>query len=217
MMLLILPDLQNYHNLVWCRRNTGCFKNTGMKFWIVIIFSFFVITCTLPLRAQSVKDSKKAIKKKEKADIDSLFIVYSLPINVSYTNTFKHVGVADSLIALLKRRKYQYLDSSSYAELFKSKLNELTGWNDLEGMREFVVRTQSDKNYYVDKIRSANPFAQRIQLSFLKTDSGINYIHVRRRNSPNDRNFRDWVFTYPDSESPDQVAGRILDSLINTK
>ena len=187
-----------------------------MKFWRGMIISFFVIVCQTPGATQSVKNSR-TIKKEEKADIDSLFIVYSLPINVSYTNNFTQTDIADSLIALLKRKKYKYLDSSAYAQLFKAKLNELIGWNDLEGMREFLAKTQSDKNYYINKIQSADPFAQRIQLSFLKKDAGINYINIRRSNPPNTKIYRDWIFTYSDSEPSDQVADRILDSLINTK
>jgi len=188
-----------------------------MKFWIVIIISFFVIAFKSPLAAQSVKDLKKATKKKEKANIDSLFIVYSLPINVSYTNDFTQPGIADSLIALLKRRKYQYLDSSANAELFKARLNELLGGKNPEEMREIIAKTQSDKNYLINKVQSADPFSQQIQLSFLKKDFDINYISVRRFNYPNAKKFRDWFFTYSDSEPSDQVADRILDSLINKK
>ena len=188
-----------------------------MKFWISIIISFFVIACNPPLVAQSVTD-RKAIKKQEKADIDSLFLVYSIPINISYSNDFTQPGIADSLIALIQRKKYKYIDSTASAELFKAKLAELFPKpGDIEGMREFVAKTQSDKNYYVDKIQSSDPFAQKIQLSFLKKDSDINYINVKRFNWPNSKKFRDWIFTYSDSEPPDQVADRILDSLINTK
>jgi|GEM_PF-2078948 len=189
-----------------------------MKFWIGIIISLFVIACKLPAAAQSVTSSK-AIKKQEKTDIDSLFLVYSLPINVSYNNNFTQRDIADSLISLLKRKKYKYIDSSAFAQLFKVKLEELTGigGGDVERMREFVAKSQSDKNYYVNKIQSADPFSQQIQLSFFKKDSGINYINVRRSNMPNTKKFRDWIFTYSDLESSNQIADRILDSLINTK
>ena len=189
-----------------------------MKFWISIIIGFFVIAGKLPASAQSVTNSK-AIKKQERSDIDSLFLVYSLPINVSCNNTSIQRDIADSLIALLKRKKYKYLDSSAYAQLFKVKLEELTGMGtgDVEKMREFVAKSQSDKNYYINKIQSADPFAQQIQLSFMKKDSGINYIYVKRSNMPNVKKFRDWVFTYSDLESSDQFADRMLDSLINTK
>ena len=189
-----------------------------MKFWIGIIISLFVIACKLPAAAQSVTSSK-AIKKQEKSDIDSLFIVYSLPINVSCNNNFIQRDIADSLIALLKRKKYKYLDRSAYAQLFKVRLEELTGigTGDVEKMKEFVAKSQSDKNYYVNKIQSADPFSQQIQLSFLKKDSDINYVNVRRSNMPNAKKFRDWIFTYSDLESSNQIADRILDSLINTK
>jgi hypothetical protein len=189
-----------------------------MKFWIGIVISCLVIACKLSASAQSVTSSK-AIKKQEKSDIDSLFLVYSLPINVSYTDNFTKRDISDSLIALLKRKKYKYLDSSAYAQLFKDKFAEMTGLGsgDLEAMKEFLSKSQSDKNYYINKIQSADPFAQQIQLSFLKNDSGINYINVRRSNMPNTKKFRDWIFTYSDLESSNQLADRILVSLINTK
>jgi hypothetical protein len=189
-----------------------------MKFWIGIVISCLVIACKLSASAQSVTSSK-AIKKQEKSDIDSLFLVYSLPINVSYTDNFTKRDISDSLIALLKRKKYKYLDSSAYAQLFKDKFAEMTGLGsgDLEAMKEFLSKSQSDKNYYINKIQSADPFAQQIQLFFLKRDSDINYINVRRSNMPNTKKFRDWIFTYSDLESSNQFADRVLDSLINTK
>jgi len=187
-----------------------------MKFWIGIIISFFVIACQTPGATQSFKNSR-TIKKEEKADIDSLFIIYSLPINVSYTNNFTQPDIPDSLIALLKRKKYKYLDSSAYAQLYKAKLMELMPMNDIKDMREILSKRESDKNYYTKKAETADPFAQQIRLSFLKNDSGINYINVRRLNPPNQRKFRDWVFTYSDLEPSDQFAVRILDSLVNTR
>ena len=198
------------------KRHIRLQKNTVMKFWTGIIISFFVVTGNLPTAAQSVTSSK-AIKKQEKSDIDSLYVVYSLPINVTCNNNFTQPDIADSLIALLKRKKYKYLDSSAYFQLFKAKLNELIPMNTIEGMREVVAKSQSDKNYYVNKIQSADPFSQQIQLSFLKKDSDINYINVRRTNMPNAKKFRDWIFTYSDLEPSNLFADRILDSLINTK
>lgn len=186
-----------------------------MKSWIVIISCFFIIAFKLPLSAQPGKD-RKALKKQEKADIDSLFLVQSLPINVLHTTINPTPGITDSLIALLKRKKYNYIDSLAYAQLFKAKLSELMpAAGDLQGMREFIANTQSDKNYYANKIESADPFAQRIQISFVKKESGINYINVRRSNAPNSKKYRDWNFTYTDSEPPDQIASRILNSLIS--
>ena len=187
-----------------------------MKFLMGLLIIFSTITCKSQQVSQS-GNSKAAAKKQEQKDIDSLFIIYSLPIHVSYTNNFTQFDIADSLIALLKRKKYKYLEKSAYEQLFKTKLNELIPMNTIEEMREVVAKTQSDKNYYIKKVESADPFAQQIQLSFLKKDSGINYINVRRSNSPNSRKFRDWVFTYSDLEPSNQFANRILDSLINTK
>lgn len=186
-----------------------------MKFWIFIIFTFFA-TCKPPQAIQSVSVPMSS-KKEEKKDIDSLFIVYSLPIHVSYNNNFTEPDKADSLIALLKRKKYKYLEKSAYVELFTTKLMELKLIPGSEGVTEALANLRKDKNYYIDKVQSADPFAQEIQLSFFKKDSGINYINVKRVNMPNGMIFRDWVFTYQDSETSGQLAVRILDSLINTK
>ena len=185
-----------------------------MKFWTILIISFFIIAIKSPLTAQSVKD-RKTVKKQEKADIDSLFIVYSLPINISYGNNITQPVIRDSLIALLRRNKYKYLDSSAYAQLFKAKFGDLIPMNTIEDMREIISKVESDKNYYTKKAESADPFAQQIQISFLKKDSGINYLNVKRWNLPNARKFRNWVFTYLDAEPPDQIASRILNSLIS--
>ncbi len=187
-----------------------------MKFWIFIIFTFLA-TCKPPQATQSGTDPMSS-KKEEQKDIDSLFIVYSLPINVSHINNFMQPDIADSLIALLKRKEYKYLEKSAYEQLFKAKLMDLMlPIPGSEGVTEALAKFQSDKNYFNNKLQSADPFAQQIQLSFLKKDSGINYINVKRFNLPNGKKFRDWIFTYQDSETSGHLAARILDSLINTK
>jgi len=188
-----------------------------MKFWTGIIISFLIMASKQALVAQSAKESRAIKKQQEKADIDSLFIVYSLPINVSYSDNFTRPNIADSLIALLKRKKYKYLDSSAYVQLYKTKFAELVPMNGIEEMREMQAKLKADKNYYNNIVQSADPFAQQIQLSFLKSDSSMNYINVRRINSPNTKKFRDWIFTYSDLEPSNRFVDRILDSLINTK
>jgi hypothetical protein len=186
-----------------------------MKLCTHIVICLFLIACRPSQTTQSITDSR-TIKKEQKADIDSLFIVYSVPIYVSYTDNFTRPEIADSLIALLKRRKYKCIDSSAYVQLYREKIMELMPTNSIEGMREMQAKLQYDKNYYTNKFQSADPFAQQIQLSFSKTDSGMNYINVRRSNAPNPKKFRNWSFTYSDLEPSNQFAARILDSLINT-
>lgn len=186
-----------------------------MKFWIFIIFTFFA-TCKPPQAIQTVSVPMSS-KKEEKKDIDSLFIVYSLPIHVSYNKNFTELDKADSLIALIKRKKYKYLEKSAYEQLFTTKLMDIMLLAGPDGVTETLAQLRNNKNYYIDKVQSADPFAQEIQLSFLKKDSGINYFNVRRSNLPNSKKFRDWVFTYQDSEPSGNLATRILDTLINKK
>jgi hypothetical protein len=187
-----------------------------MKIWTRIIIGLFLMSCKPAQTAQSNADSR-TLKKEQKGDIDSLFIVSSLPINVSYAENFTRPDVADSLIALLKRKKYKYLDSFAYSQLFKEKLIELVPMNSIEGMREMQANLKYDKNYYIDKVQAADPFAQQIQLSFFRADADLNYINIKRYNAPNGKKFRNWIFTYSDLEPANQFAARILDSLINTK
>jgi len=150
-----------------------------MKFWTILIVVFFTFACTSPQVAQSGKELR-AIKKEEKGDLDSLFLVYSLPIYVTHSKNFNQIGVEDSLIALLKEKKYKYINTSEYEQLFKTKLAELMlGRMDPQGIKEAIKNIERDKNYYVNLVASADPYAQHIELSFLKKDSVINYIKVK--------------------------------------
>jgi hypothetical protein len=187
-----------------------------MKFWIAIIVVFFTFAYTAPLVAQSGKELK-AIKKEEKKDLDSLFLVYSLPVCVTHSKNFTEIGIEDSLIALLKEKKYKHINTSDYEKLVKTKLAESMPSMDPEGIKEMINKTERDKYYYVNLIESGDPYAQNLQLSFLKNDSGINYINVKRWNLPKARKLREWIFIYQDSETSGQLASRILDMLIKPK
>ena len=171
-----------------------------MKFWIGLLIIFSTIDCKSQQVNQS-GNSKASAKKQEQKDKDSLFIVYSLPIYVSHSDNFYRVDIQDSMIVLLKQRKYNHLDQSAFEALFRAKQFEAVKGNDPNRMRELL--------------EAADPYLQSIQLSFLKKDSGLNYINIRRFNLPSPKQ-RNWIFTYEDSETSGHLAARILDSLINT-
>ena len=182
-----------------------------MKFLIGLLMIFSTSTCK-PQVSQS-GNSKAAAKKQEQKDKDSLFIVYSLPIYVSHSDNFYRVDIKDSLIELLKQRKYNHLDQSAYEALFRAKQFEVIPSNDPNRMHEVLEKIKNDKTYFYQLLDAADPYLQLIQLSFLKKDSGLNYINIRRFNLPSTKQ-RNWTFTYPDSETSGSLAARILDSLI---
>ena len=183
-----------------------------MKFLIGLLIIFSTIAGKSQQVSQSGK-SKASAKKQEQKDIDSLFIVYSLPINVSHSDNFYRVDIQDSLIELLKQRKYNHLDRSAYEALFKAKQFEVIPRDDPKRMHEVLEKIKNDENYLYQLLEAADPYLQLIQLSFLKKDSGLNYINIRRFNLPSPKQ-RNWVFTYHDSETSGHLAARILDSLI---
>jgi len=186
-----------------------------MKFWIIIITAFSAAACKSTEVTQSGADAI-ANKKAEKRDIDSLYIVYSLPIFVSHTNNFHQIAIQDSLVALLKNKKYDHLDDAGFKQLFSTKQMEILPRNNSGQLKEATKKVKNEEDYF-RLMESQSPYLQLIQLSFLKHDSGLNYINVRRLNMPNAKKSRNWTFTYPDSEPSGQVASRLLDSLINTK
>ena len=187
-----------------------------MKYWIILLILFSTKACKPPQAGQSAS-SHISNKKQEQKDLDSLFIITTLPINVIFSKDFTLFDLQDSLIKLLKERKYKYLDKSANEALFKAKQFEMFQTNDPVRLSEMIEKGQNDKNYLRNLLEAADPYGQNIVVSFLKKDSGINYFNVRRSNLPNSKKFRDWVFTYQDSEPSGNLATRILDTLINKK
>lgn len=187
-----------------------------MKYRITAIAAFLIFVCTTPLFAQSGKELK-AIRKEEKRDLDSLFLVYSLPVYITVSKNFTEIGIEDSLIALLRERKYKRINNSDFEQLFKIKFAEIMPKTDPASIKETIKNRERDKDYFLNLIASADPFAQQIKLSFLKRDSGINCINIKRFNLPDTRKSREWILTYADSETHGQFASRILDLLIRTR
>lgn len=187
-----------------------------MKYLIISLILFSTIVCKPPQAGQSASNHISD-KKQEQKDLDSLFIINSLPINVIFSKDFKRIDLQDSLIKLLKERKYKCLDKSANEALFKAKQFEMLQTNDPVRMREMIEKGQNDKNYLRNLMLEADPYVQTIVVSILKYESGINYINVRRSNLPNAIKQRDWVFTYQDSAPSGDLAARILDTLINKK
>ena len=177
---------------------------------------YLLIVITLMACGSSSKTTS-SIKKQEQKDLDSLFIISSLPINLIFSKDFPLFDLQDSLIKLLKERKYKYLDKSANEALFKAKQLEALLTNDPVRMREMIEKGQNDKNYLKNLMLEADPYLQTIVVSFLKNESGINYFNVIRSNLPNAIKQRYWVFTYQDSTPSGELAARILDTLTNKK
>lgn len=158
--------------------------------------------------------NSKSSKKEEKKNIDSLFLVFSLPVHVSHHKIFQQIEIADALITLLKEKKYKYLSTSQFETLFTTKLLEILPRNDLDGINTRIAK-QNDKDYLLHLIQDAEPFAQQIDLSYMENDSTSTLISVKRSNLPNSRKSRQWTFEYKVAEPIGQLAFRILDSLTN--
>lgn len=145
---------------------------------------YLLIVITLMACGSSSKTTS-SIKKQEQKDLDSLFIINSLPINVIFSKDFTRFDIQDSLIKLLKERKYKCPDKSANEALFKAKQFEMFQTNDPVRLSEMIEKGQNDKNYLRNLLEAADPYVQNIVVSFLKNESGINYINVRRSNLPN--------------------------------
>ena len=155
-----------------------------MKYWIISLILFLLQHVKPPQAGQSASNHIFD-KKQEQKDLDSLYIISSLPINVIFSKDFTLFDLQDSLIKLLKERKYKYLDKSANEALFKAKQFEPLQTNDPVRMREMIDKGQNDKNYLKNLMLDADPYVQNIVISFLKNESGINYINVIRSNLPN--------------------------------
>ncbi|MCW3075059.1 MAG: hypothetical protein JWP69_2128 [Flaviaesturariibacter sp.] len=186
-----------------------------MKSWILLITIFFSVACKSPQLTQS-SANPVSTRKEEKADMDSLYIVHSLPISVSHSTNFKQTAIHDSLVVFLKERKYKPLDEEAFKQLLGAKMMETSLAANQERAKEMLQKMKTEEDYF-RLLESTPPYLQLVQLSFLKNDAGLNSINVRRINMPQARKSRNWVFTYPDSEPAGQVASHILDSLIKTK
>ncbi len=190
-----------------------------MKFWIIVITAVTALGCksTKVEQSSAVTVSNKVVSSKEqkKTNFDSLFLDYSLPINVSQSENFKQLNIKDSLIVLLSRKKYTILSKEEAEKLFKERMSQALPI-DPQNLQE-TMKLMKDKETMLRTLESGNSYLQQISLSFLKKDAELNYINIKRYNPPKMRKSREWLFTFKDAEPANIIASRILDSLIQTK
>ena len=185
-----------------------------MKFWIILITTVTALGC----KSTKVEKSRAVTvssKEEKKTNLDSLFLDYSLPVSVSHSENFKQRNIKDSLSALLSRKKYTILKKEDADQLLKEKMSQALPI-DPQNIQE-TVKIMQDKETMLQKLESGDPYLQQVHLSFLKKDSELNYISVKRYNLPKVRKSREWVFTFQDAEPANIIVSRILDSLIKTK
>lgn len=186
-----------------------------MKSWkIAILFFIFGQTTSV---GQSAKPTK-AEKKQELKNIDSLFIVYSLPITVETTSAVFNVQLKDSIIEILKNKKYQCPGYPIVGNLITEKMFDFlpSPVTDSERYLEIMGKAAKDRSYYFGLMELADPFLQSVTLSSEINDAGMSFIIVKRQNFPNGRKSRIWTFKYDESEPVNSLAMRIIDVLINT-
>jgi hypothetical protein len=168
--------------------------------------------------SQSVKPTK-ADRKQERKNIDSLFIVYSLPVNVGLAKDFFNEELKDSITGIFKKKGYECPGYPAVGNLIKEKMLDFlpSPVTEREKYKETMEKVAKDKNYYFTLMGLADPFLQSIELSSEKNDAGESFINVKRQNFPNGRKSRIWTFKYDDSEPVQNLAIRIVDVLINKK
>jgi hypothetical protein len=182
-----------------------------MNFRVILIITVTALGC----KSTKVEKSGAVIvssKEEKKTNFDSLFLDYSLPVTVSSSENFKQLNIKDSLSALLGRKKYTILKKEDADQLVKEKMSQ-TLPKDVDERMKLI----GDKERFLPTLESGDFYLQQVHLSFLKKDSALNYISVKRSNPPKYRKSREWLFTFKDAEPANIIASRILDSLIKAK
>lgn len=187
-----------------------------MKNRIIAALSIGLFCFQITTIGQSVKLTKEE-KKQERRNIDSLFIVYSLPIDIEAAKGFPYLDLRDSVIENLKSKGYNCPGNPAVANLIKEKMMDfLPSPFDREKYSETMEKIARDKNYVLQLLEQADPFMQRIELVHEKDENETNIIRVKRQNYPNGRKMRAWTFKYYESEPTRALANRIVDTLTNT-
>jgi Secretion system C-terminal sorting domain len=186
------------------------------KFYILILIT--LISCSSS-KNSSTPGTNSSSRKQEAKDIDSLLLVHSLPVRISPGDLMFRMDIAALLEDSLKAKKYKCLDQETAQALFKEKLGELMGSNNIERIREIAEKASKDKNYLVKEAEKMPPFMQSLTL-LPCTNETANCVRVKRHNFPDARKERIWEFKYSDTEPISHLVSRILTTLTtpnNTK
>lgn len=193
-------------------------KTDTMNFWITPIFLCLFQLSNITTEGQAKKMSKEE-KRQERINIDSLFIVHSLPIDVLTAKEFTYLALKDSVVKILENRNYICANPSSVKKLIVENMfaflpNPAT---DIERYKETMDRVAKDRSYYFELMELAEPFLQNINLSSMSNDSGEVVIVVKRQNLPNVKKSRVWNFKYDETSSLGNLASLIVETLTNKK
>jgi len=158
-------------------------------------------------------------RKQKRKNIDSLFIVYSLPVSVGLSKNYFNNELKDSIAAIIIRKGYDYPDSFRIVTLFKEKIFAFlpSPVTEKERFKEVMEKAAKDQNYIWSLAEQAEPFLQRIILSAMQNDAGEYMIIVNRQNLPNGRKDREWTFKFDEKEPVQILAARIVATLANKK
>ena len=189
-----------------------------MKYGINIILIFFFIFCQKVSIGQSSKKLTKEERKQEQKNIDSLFIVQSLPIKFENAKDFPFVKLKDSIITILNKKGFDCPNEATIKSLMLEKmLDFLPSPTEKERYKEVMEKVAKDNSYYFKLMELADPFLQTAELSLEKNKAGVSFISVKRQNFPYLKKNKIWTFEYDASEPVINLARRIVDTLTNTK
>ena len=131
--------------------------------------------------SQSVKLTKEE-RKQERKNIDSLFIVYSLPVNVGLAKDFFNEELKDSITEIFKKKGYECPGYPAVGNLITEKMFNFlpSPATDKERYKETMEKVAKDQSYYFTLMELADPFLQSVTLSSENNDAGESLINVKR-------------------------------------
>lgn len=189
-------------------------KKSEMKIWGIIILICTLFCCQTPVIGQFTKLTKEE-RKQERKYMDSLFVIYSLPIDIEATSGFFNLPIRDSVIEILKRKGYDCPGQPTVGNLIKEKMMDFLPSPYDKNYSETMDKIGKDKNYVLQLLEQSEPFMQRIELIQGQDDSGKIFVRVKRQNYPNGRKMREWTFKYEESEAINVLAMRMVVVLTN--
>jgi len=192
-------------------------RNNNKTIKVFIILTFFSIFCQTTSIGQSKKLTKEE-RKQEQKNIDSLFIVNSLPVSIALRTGFSDSKLKDSITQIFIANNFRCLNEEESSSMIKENMFSFmpSVLTQKERYLEVMEKVMNDKTYYDRLMAEADPFMQGVYISMEKTDTGIATVNVKRQNFPNVKKNRVWTFNYNESESIDALAIRIAATLTNT-
>jgi hypothetical protein len=186
-----------------------------MKRWLIKILICFFSCCSIATTAQSVKLTKEE-KRQERKNIDSLFLVRSLPVFITAKDSLFRIDLQILLADSLKARKFECITYEQQNDITKKFFSDIFAVNDKKRMLENLEKIKNDKEYFIKEMRIAPKVSQTVQLSPCANNND-SCIIVQRINNPELKNGseRRYEFIFNQSESVSKLISTIIYSLIN--